>query len=219
MGDEIPRLRMFAGPNGSGKTTIKQGLGKAPTWFGRYINPDDIEAEIQGLGTLDLAPFGVAFTTDEVRQHFAGSQLLRDEGLDTGAQVVECRDGQIDFRGLTFNSYYASVLADLLRRRLLQERQSFSFETVMSAPDKIELLREAQAAGFRTYLYYVATEDPRSTCSAFRTVSPMADIRFRKRRFVRGMADQSCFCPRRFVMRIGPFSLTPVTSSPGSLLR
>ena len=37
---------------------------------------------------------------------------------------------------------------------------SFSFETVMSHPDKVQLLRVARAAGFRTYLYYVATEDP-----------------------------------------------------------
>jgi predicted ABC-type ATPase len=29
-----------------------------------------------------------------------------------------------------------------------------------SAPDKSALLREAQARGFRTYLYYIATEDP-----------------------------------------------------------
>src|SRR3989338_178670 len=30
----------------------------------------------------------------------------------------------------------------------------------MSFPDKVELLREAQKRGYRTYLYYVATEDP-----------------------------------------------------------
>ncbi len=37
---------------------------------------------------------------------------------------------------------------------------TFTFETVMSHPDKIELLHKAQQSGFRTYLYYVATEDP-----------------------------------------------------------
>ena len=30
----------------------------------------------------------------------------------------------------------------------------------MPSPDKIEILHKAQARGFRTYLYYVATEDP-----------------------------------------------------------
>ena len=32
----------------------------------------------------------------------------------------------------------------------------------MSAKDKVELLREAQSRGFRTYLYFIATEDPDS---------------------------------------------------------
>jgi predicted ABC-type ATPase len=30
----------------------------------------------------------------------------------------------------------------------------------MSFPDKVELLRNAQARGYRTYFYYVATNDP-----------------------------------------------------------
>ncbi len=68
--------------------------------------------------------------------------------------------GFIDFAGLTVNSYHASVLSDFLRRKLVEAGVSFSFETVMSAPDKVDLLRDARTAGFRTYLYYVATEDP-----------------------------------------------------------
>ena len=30
----------------------------------------------------------------------------------------------------------------------------------MSSPDKVDFLKKAQESGFRTYLYYVATEDP-----------------------------------------------------------
>jgi len=30
----------------------------------------------------------------------------------------------------------------------------------MSFPDKVKLLQKAQSRGYRTYLYYVATEDP-----------------------------------------------------------
>jgi predicted ABC-type ATPase len=57
------------------------------------------------------------------------------------------------------NSYYASVLSDFLRRKLLAERTSFSFETVMSEPGKVQFLGEALNTGFRTYLYFVATDD------------------------------------------------------------
>src|SRR3984957_17956933 len=46
-----------------------------------------------------------------------------------------------------------SVISSLSTRNLL-------LETVMSFPDKVELLRKAQSRGYRTYLYYVATEDP-----------------------------------------------------------
>jgi predicted ABC-type ATPase len=42
--ETTPRLRMFAGPNGSGKTTIKSVLNRK--LLGIYINPDEIEAEI-----------------------------------------------------------------------------------------------------------------------------------------------------------------------------
>ena len=44
--------------------------------------------------------------------------------------------------------------------KLLKVRQTFTFETVMSHPGKVALLQQAQQAGYRTYLYYVATDDP-----------------------------------------------------------
>ena len=37
---------------------------------------------------------------------------------------------------------------------------SFTLETVMSSADKVELLKNAKSAGYRTYLYFIATQDP-----------------------------------------------------------
>ena len=54
---EIPRLRMFAGPNGSGKSTMKSVL--KPELLGIYVNPDEIEKEINRNDSLDLDDFGV----------------------------------------------------------------------------------------------------------------------------------------------------------------
>lgn len=52
------RLRMFAGPNGSGKTTIKEKVLEInPKWLGVYINPDDIESEVAKSGRLDFDHF------------------------------------------------------------------------------------------------------------------------------------------------------------------
>lgn len=54
----------------------------------------------------------------------------------------------------------SAILTDFLRNKLLERGDSFTFETVMTSEDKIEILQKAQRLGFRTYLYYVATEDP-----------------------------------------------------------
>lgn len=160
MSDAAPRLRMFAGPNGSGKTTVKVNLARPPQWFGVYINPDDIEKSILDTGILDMRTYEVETTGDEVQRYFAESSFLRQHGLAAAASAIACSGMVLDFSKLHFNSYHASVLSDFLRRKLLDLRKSFAFETVMSSPDKVELLREAQTRGFRTYLYYIATESP-----------------------------------------------------------
>ncbi len=54
----------------------------------------------------------------------------------------------------------ASVASDFIRQSLLRERITFTFETVMSSSDKVQLLQRAQDLGYRTYLYFIATEDP-----------------------------------------------------------
>ncbi len=158
MSVDTPRIRMFAGPNGSGKTTVKNEL--PARLFGNYINPDDIEKSLRTAGTLDLNSFGLSITTEELRQFFAGSQFFRANGHAGIAEVIECRDGVLLLHGREIDSYFASVFSDFLRRKLVDVSKSFTFETVMSAPDKIELLADARRRGYRTYLYFVATEDP-----------------------------------------------------------
>ena len=154
MSSNPPRLRMFAGPNGSGKTTVKNRLQRPPQWFGIYINPDELEKTIRDTGILPLEAFDLTTSTEEIRSYFTSSPFLQSHQLHTDASGIECRAGAIDFRGLEMNSYYASVLADFVRRKALESSKSFSFETVMSARDKVDLLGEAQTRGFRTYLFH-----------------------------------------------------------------
>ena len=77
-----------------------------------------------------------------------------------GSQRLRYNDGKLSFFNVEVNAYFASVAADFIRHKLIERSKSFTFETVMSFSDKIELLRKAQSRGYRTYLYYVATEDP-----------------------------------------------------------
>lgn len=153
-----PRLRMFAGPNGSGKSTLKEEL--LPHWLGIYVNADDIEAEIRAQGCLHLSPLGVATTEAQLLAFLADSTLLQQAGLAEASQQIRLHGDRVDFGSVAVNSYYASVLVDFIRHDLLRRKVSFTFETVMSARAKVEFLCKARAQGFRTYLYYVATEDP-----------------------------------------------------------
>lgn len=149
---------MFAGPNGSGKSTIKSVIG--PELLGIYINPDEIEKGIRDVGFLDLKEYGVSDTGQALSDFFEQSTLLEKAGLVTESRQVRLNDDVLDFSRIAVNSYYASVISDFLRHKLLDSGKTFTFETVMSSPDKVALLRTAQQKGFRTYLYFVATDDP-----------------------------------------------------------
>ncbi|VXC27129.1 conserved hypothetical protein [Pseudomonas sp. 8Z] len=154
-----PRLRVFAGPNGSGKSTIK---GLVPLeLINIYVNADDIEKAAKETGFVDLRAYGIVSTTAALRVFFEQHHLTVKEGLQAESRCLVMDEGRIDFRKIKkINSYHASVLADFIRQRLLNQKQSFTFETVMSHESKVEFMRDAQLRGYRTYLYFVATEDP-----------------------------------------------------------
>lgn len=146
---------------------MKEVIG--PELLGVYINPDDIEKDILNHnGILDLKAFGIETSTDEALSFFKRSSLLTNAGLLDAASNIHFNDNKLDFSAAAINSYFASVASDFIRRKLLDQCQSFTFETVMSSKDKIELLCLAQAKGYRTYLYYVATEAPEINVSRVR---------------------------------------------------
>lgn len=148
-----PRLRMVAGPNGSGKTTLV-GIMRQRIPLGIELNPDELEAAMKKTGALDMAAWGLRITQRNLdaflRQHPLGGAKF--------ANRVKTHAGQIFVPSRFAGGYVSAMLCDLMRRRWISKRVSFTFETVMSSPDKIELLQEARRRGYRTYLYYVCTE-------------------------------------------------------------
>lgn len=78
--------------------------------------------------------FGVYINPDDIAAELAGSYAER---------VAE-----------------AQRKAEASRTDCLEHGRSFSFETVMSHPSKIETLRQAHERGFTTLLYFVATSNP-----------------------------------------------------------
>lgn len=155
------RLRMIAGPNGSGKSTIKEWVAEInPNWLGVYINPDDIEREIRSTGHLDFGHFKVKTDEDRILDFLRKSNQLINNKLVSEVSNLSFDNNSILFHNVKLNSYFVSAIADFLHERLIASHTSLSFETVMSHPKKIELLKNAQGEGFRNYLYFIATESP-----------------------------------------------------------
>lgn len=158
-----PRLRVLAGPNGSGKSTIQTEL--KPQWIGVFINADEIERALKDTdGELSLAKLGItakpAAVLRRLEQHIHHSAFAKKLGMHSllGQMTVD-QSMTLKVPG-PFNSYLASVLADGIRRELLAEGKTFTFETVMSSRDKVDFMKEARKRGYRVYLYFVATDDP-----------------------------------------------------------
>jgi predicted ABC-type ATPase len=154
----VPRLRVFAGPNGSGKSTIKALVSSELIGF--YVNADEIERGAKDSGRIDLSLFDITATQAELQEFFTKHHLIRQKDLLNEAQNISLSADVVDFRSVKMNSYYASVLADFIRQRLLQLGRTFTFETVMSHESKVEFMRQAQRLGYRTYLYFVSTDSP-----------------------------------------------------------
>ena len=158
---------MFAGPNGSGKSTLKSYLPAA--LIGVYLNPDEMEQEIRKNGFLDFTAYGVTTTAAEVLPFLQNSTFLKTSGLGAATRRLVFAENRLEFGAVKINSYLATATNDFLRQRLLEQKQSFTLETVMSHPSKVELLAQAQAVGYRTYLYFVATDDPTINISRVRS--------------------------------------------------
>lgn len=60
---------------------------------------------------------------------------------------------------LYIDSYFSSIVSEFFRIILIENDASFSFETVMSHPSKMSFLTDANKKGFKTYLYFISTQD------------------------------------------------------------
>ena len=63
---------------------------------------------------------------------------------------------------LQMDPYAAAQAADALRRQLLNQRESFVFETVFSDPvgNKLAFLRDAATLGYNVILCFIAVSSP-----------------------------------------------------------
>lgn len=161
--DTPKRLRMFAGPNGSGKTSLVRKLARDFSTDGlfhlyQFINADDFLRDLQeGRGIL-LDSLGQPVTVEQIRTSLVqGGRVRSDHPVLNALQVVNSR---LTAPAEVSDTYVAAAVADFFREELLADARSFSFETVMSHRSKVDFFSRARAAGYRTYLYFIATETP-----------------------------------------------------------
>lgn len=155
----VRRFRMIAGPNGSGKSTLVRQLREDYSVnFYDFLNADDIFASVRQTGTYtprfpltseELSDYAERSTyEDSVKAFFRSGSIWVDN---------DC----VRFDPSSVNAYTIALFANCLQELAISRGESFSQETVFSHPSKVEALRRAREAGYRTYLYFVATESER----------------------------------------------------------
>jgi predicted ABC-type ATPase len=160
-----PRLRVFAGPNGSGKSTIIKAVaatsinGKKID-LGTYINADDIATALL-KNKFSFFTYKITTGKKQILDFAAGSGLLNAKF--TRKQLSNCftlQKSHLRLKEIKWQEQLAQILARFLRECMLKENRRFSFETVFSHPSNLDIMRQAVAAGYKVYLYFVATESP-----------------------------------------------------------
>jgi len=167
-------MRVFAGPNGSGKSTIINEIRKIkfndkPVDFGVYINADDIAFKLRH-GKLNFRDYDIETTPDEFLDIALKSGLVAIENNQKNTQGY-AKDEFLRSYTIKGNLFRLSetgdidkvsqILADFLRQKLLAQKRKFSFETVFSHESKLDIMRAAKAQGYKVYLYFVSTNDPK----------------------------------------------------------
>lgn len=152
-------MRVFAGPNGSGKTTIIDRL-KDEIHFGVYVNADDIERAIENNQSLSFDDYRVKVKEAKIKEFFRKSHFAPVKRSEPNLWEKLTIKNNILHISTVSDSYLAADIAEFLRQQLLGNDISFTYETVMSHSAKIDFLKKANGANYRVYLYYIATEDP-----------------------------------------------------------
>lgn len=153
------RFRMVAGPNGSGKSTLTEWLCRdyAVNFYTR-LNADDVFAEVSRTRKY-LAPFPIDGAA--LADYAAGTEYAAIEKARFSSGEISVEADCVTFgTAESVNSYTVALLVNFLQDECIKRGISFSQETVFSHPSKVAALEKAAAAGFRTYLYFVATDSP-----------------------------------------------------------
>lgn len=135
---------------------------------GIFINSDAIEKEILEKGFLDLQPYGLTLTQDDLNTFLksANAKTLLQKSLETGHKIdIEIKENIIVDQSRDTHSYEAALITSFIRENLMKNNISFSFETVMSHTSKLDEIIEAKRKGYKTYLYFICLDEAKLNVS------------------------------------------------------
>lgn len=169
----IKRLRVFAGPNGSGKSSIIRKIltteleNGTKLDFGIYVNADDIAQDLIE-DSFSFKKYEITFDRSDFMAIIEESGLINEDfTIQRFLECISLKESELVIKHTNVNKHndkpyerIAQLLADFLRKKLLQEGKKFSFETVFSHSGKVEFLKQARGLGYKVYLYFVSTEHP-----------------------------------------------------------
>src|ERR1044072_5530824 len=148
-------MRVFHGPNGSGKSTIIKFVNDYEVNgrkinLGVYINADDIAVALKKknfsfsnyqIHTTEKEFCEMALTSGLIGERFTQAQFLSSYRFHGNKILLTGKSGDA----------LAQIIADFLRKKLLQLKKKFSFETVFSHVSKSDIMRQAKEDGYKVY--------------------------------------------------------------------
>lgn len=149
-------MRVFAGPNGFGKSTLINRFIKEKSYLinpNHHINPDYLNS----IHVLNFTEFGLKVDETNFRNFILKSPFFKNCNLNIEDIKIDNNCFDIPNR----DSYIGALLADYLRYCYINSDEDlFSYETVFSHPSKVDFLQIAKNNGSEVYLYFVCTENP-----------------------------------------------------------
>ncbi len=137
------------------RNTVVNGY---PVDVGIYINADDI-ARALSADSFDFNDYSVSASLREVRAFATSSGLLKSTFSEKFiTENLSIRKGKTKLKEKDKVDQVAQLIARYLRELLMINKKRFSIETVFSHPSNVEFMARAKEAGYKIYLYYVATE-------------------------------------------------------------
>lgn len=156
-----PRFLLYAGPDGSGKSTLQRGGGPSRWDRKNHLDAVDLARDLARDHAIKVTKrFGIALEREHwERIILAGDRYPKFAHLVADAEV-QVGGGVLSVSSAGDFAAVATLATELIRARLLEEQVSFSLESVLSHPTEVDMLEHFRTQGYSVELIYVTTVNP-----------------------------------------------------------